>query len=310
MLTAPRKKPLVFTGSPLDRVGDIRADSEWVRRRRAEPGTKFLPFWRLQPLLSGDAQTMEAELRFLTQGDCDRLCPIPSEEVFLGVLGENTYFARDFSALAEGMELGADAHFRDARAALDVLPVAQTAILGQAKALLDWHARHRFCSVCGAPTKSSDAGYRRECPSCKTSHFPRTDPAVIMLVLRGDNCLLARNSRFGVALNHSALAGFVEPGESLEESVRREVLEEVGLRVGDVQYVASQPWPFPSSMMIGCFAEAESDDFQVDGNEIVSAKWFDRDTIMRMLAGEDVDGIRLPRPSAIAFHLIKTWAEG
>lgn len=179
--------------------------------------------------------------------------------------------------------------------------------MGQAKALIDWHNRHRFCAQCGMATEPADGGYRRTCPRCKAEHFPRTDPAVIMLVTAGERCLLGRNKRF-TGGHYSTLAGFVEPGESIEEAVRREVYEEVRVRVGTVRYFASQPWPFPSSLMIGCIAEAETQDIEVDGTEIIAARWFDRATIRRVLDGESND-VLLPRRDAIAHHLIRSWAE-
>ena len=305
------KAPLVFTSNPLDRAGDLRTDPNWLNVKRGEPQARFLLFWKLQPLLTGPSDAPETALCFLTSEQSNAVGPADAQEVFLGLAGDAGYFARDISALGEPISrLPFPAHFRDARSSLDLLTVEQSGILGQAKALLDWHARHRFCSACGAETKSVDAGYRRECHSCDTSHFPRTDPAVIMLVTKGQRCLLARNKRFGSSHNHSALAGFVEPGESIEETVRREVFEEVGIKISQVRYVASQPWPFPSSMMIGCFAEAEADEIRVDGVEIVSARWFGKKAVSKMLAGDEVEGVRLPRPIAIAFHLIKSWAEG
>jgi NAD+ diphosphatase len=304
------KEALVFTSNPLDRAGDLRTDPEWLQVKRGEPQARFLPFWNLQPLLTGPSDALEAALCFLDLEQSNAAGPPDAQEVFLGLDGDAAYFARDVSALEKPhSRLPFPAHFRDARSSLDLLSVEQSGILGQAKALLDWHSRHRFCSACGAETKSVDAGYRRECPSCETSHFPRTDPAVIMLVTKGVRCLLARNKRFGLSHNHSALAGFVEPGESIEETVRREVFEEVGIKIGRVRYVASQPWPFPSSMMIGCFAEAETEEIRADGVEIVSARWFDKKEVSRMLAGEAVEGVKLPRPIAIAFHLIRIWAE-
>ena len=304
------KAPLVFTSNPLDRAGDLRTDPNWLNVKRSEPQARFLPFWRLQPLLTGPLDAPEAALCFLNLEQSNAAGAVDAQEVFLGLDGDAAYFARNISALEEPLSwLPFPAHFRDARSSLDLLSVEQSGILGQAKALLDWHARHRFCPTCGAETKSVDAGYRRECPSCDASHFPRTDPAVIMLVTKGERCLLARNKRFGLSHNHSALAGFVEPGESIEETVRREVFEEVGIKIGQVRYVASQPWPFPSSMMIGCFAEAETDEIRVDGVEIVSARWFDKKAVSSMLAGEAIEGVILPRPIAIAFYLIKSWAE-
>ncbi len=308
MLSLPPKNPLVFTASPLDRAGDARAKPDWLAEKRQATTTRLLPFWKFQPLLRGPLDAPETQLGYLSPSEAERVLETPGQEIFLGEAEGIAYFARDISAIDEPLGLlPFTAHFRDARSCLEVLPVPETAILGQAKALLEWHARRRFCSNCGAMLQSLEGGYRRHCPSCDASHFPRTDPAVIMLVTKGTRCLLARNKRFGVALNHSALAGFVEPGESLEEAVRREVFEEVGIRVGDVRYVASQPWPFPSSLMIGCIAEAISEDIHVDGNEIVAAEWFGRDVVARLLAGEDINGIKLPRPSAIALHLIKTW---
>jgi len=303
--------PLVFTANPLNRASDLRSDSNWLSAKRQEPQARFLLLWKLQPLLTGPPDGTDGTLCLLNLEESEAVGPKDANEVFLGLDGDAGFFARDISALEDQVSnLPLSTHFHDARSALELLNVPESGILGQAKALLDWHARHRFCSACGAETKSVDSGYRRECPSCGASHFPRTDPAVIMLVIRGERCLLARNKRFAATHNHSALAGFVEPGESIEETVRREVFEEVGIRIGKVSYVASQPWPFPSSMMIGCFAEAETEEIQVDGVEIISARWFDKQLVLRMLAGDEIDGVRLPRPVAIAFHLIKSWAEG
>ena len=311
MPSPPSKAPLVFTANPLNRASDLRTDSYWLNTKRAEPQARFLPLWKLRPLLSGPAYGPEAALCFLSLEESAAIGQTEAQEIFLGLDGDTGYFARDISALDDpASQLNFPAHFCDARSALDLLTVRESGILGQAKALLDWHARHRFCSVCGSGTNSFDAGYRRECLSCAASHFPRTDPAVIMLVIKGEHCLLARNKRFATTHNHSALAGFVEPGESIEESVRREVHEEVGIKIGNVHYFASQPWPFPSSMMIGCFAEAETEEIQVDGIEIVSARWFDKEIILKILAGDEIEDVKLPRPVAIAFHLIKSWAEG
>jgi NAD+ diphosphatase len=181
--------------------------------------------------------------------------------------------------------------------------------LAEAKALLAWHARHRFCSNCGAPTDVVEAGWKRECAACKTEHFPRTDPVVIMLAVRGDSCLLGRSARFASAM-WSCLAGFVEPGENVEEAVRREVREEAGIVCGRVAYFASQPWPFPMSLMIGCHAEALTDDITVDRAELEGARWFDRDEVALMLLRRHPDGLGTPPPVAIAHHIIRAWVEG
>ena len=181
--------------------------------------------------------------------------------------------------------------------------------LAEAKAMLAWHARHRFCSNCGAPTEVAEAGWKRICPACKTEHFPRTDPVVIMLAVRGERCLLGRSARFAASM-WSCLAGFIEPGECFEEAVRREVREEAGIVCGRVDYFASQPWPFPMSLMIGCHAEALSDDITVDPAELEGARWFDREEVALMLLRQHPDGLGTPPPVAIAHHIIRAWVEG
>jgi NAD+ diphosphatase len=229
--------------------------------------------------------------------------------VFLGLDEERAVFALDISAAPDPEGTGplvGVGHFRDLRAAASLLPSHDAAILGQAKALIDWHQRHGFCPRCGAPTKLTDAGYRRLCGQCGAEHFPRTDPVVIMLALDGERCLVGRGRQFPHYM-FSALAGFIEPGETIEEAVRREVFEETGIRTGRVSYHATQPWPFPSSLMIGCFAEALNSDIRVDGNELAEARWLDRGAARALLAGETIEGIRIPPPLAIAHHLIKAW---
>ncbi len=302
---------IAFSGNPLDRANAKRGDAAWIASQRNNGRALVLPLWKLQPLLLGaEGASGEGKLGFLESGLASGLGAPDAVEVFLGLDGETPYFARDISHLSDplGASLASHGHFRDARSAASLLEPRDIAILGQAKALIDWHNRHGFCAQCGTPTTIADGGYRRICPVCKAEHFPRTDPAVIMLVVAGDLCLLGRNKRFAGG-HYSTLAGFVEPGESIEEAVRREVLEEVGVRVGEVSYFASQPWPFPSNLMIGCFAQAENADIHVDGEEILAARWFDRATIRRLISGESSE-IGIPRRDAIAFHLIRAWAEG
>jgi NAD+ diphosphatase len=189
-----------------------------------------------------------------------------------------------------------------------LVPAPELGILATAKSLLDWHARHRFCANCGAPTEPVHAGYRRDCGACGTQHFPRTDPVVIMLIARGDKCLLGRQARFADKM-YSCLAGFLEPGETIEDAVRRETYEEAGIRVGAVRYLASQPWPFPSSIMIGCVGEAETDEIVIDRAELEDVRWFSKEEARRMLAGEHED-FAAPSPIAIANHLLRTWVDG
>jgi NAD+ diphosphatase len=301
---------IAFTGNPLDRASEKRSDAAWLLEARAKAGARILPLWKLQPLLLGpEGGSAASTLAFIDGTLAIGLGAEDTAEVFLGLEGEVPYFARDISTLADPLAaaLSGLGHFRDARAAASVLPAREAAILAQAKALIDWHNRHGFCAQCGGATRIADGGYRRLCPACKAEHFPRTDPAVIMLVTAGDRCLLARNRRFAGG-HYSTLAGFVEPGETIEEAVAREVFEEVKIEVGAVRYFASQPWPFPFSLMIGCFAEATTSGIAVDGNEIVVARWFDRAAIKKLLSGESTD-ILLPRREAIAHHLIRSWAE-
>jgi NAD+ diphosphatase len=188
--------------------------------------------------------------------------------------------------------------------ALEHLPA-----FAQAKSLLGWHARHRFCANCGVPTEIVQAGWRRDCPACGMQHFPRTDPVVIMLVVHGDRCLLGRQPRFGKGM-WSCLAGFVEPGETIEDAVRRETLEEAGVVCGRVTYFASQPWPFPMSLMIGCHAEALTAAITVDRTELEDARWFPRDEVAAMLMHRHPDGLTATHPYAIAHHIIRAWLEG
>jgi NAD+ diphosphatase len=181
--------------------------------------------------------------------------------------------------------------------------------LAQARALNNWHARHGFCSVCGTKSAIANGGLRRDCPACGAQHFPRTDPVVIMLAVHGERCLLGRQPHFAAG-SYSCLAGFMEPGETIEDAVRRETAEEAGITIGRVRYHASQPWPFPSSLMIGCHAEALTTDIVRDETELEDCRWFDRDEARLMLAGTHPDVLKTPPPMAIANHIIRAWAEG
>ena len=180
--------------------------------------------------------------------------------------------------------------------------------IAEAKAVLHWHARHRFCPNCGTATQAVDGGWRRDCANCKTQHFPRTDPVVIMLPFDGGRCLLGRSPRF-VPTMWSCLAGFVEPGESIEDAVHRETREEAGITCGRVSYFRSQPWPFPTTLMIGCHAEALSSDIVVDRAELEDARWFSKDEVVTMLMRKHTGGLSTPPPVAIAHHIIRAWVE-
>jgi NAD+ diphosphatase len=180
--------------------------------------------------------------------------------------------------------------------------------MAQAGALLAWHATHRFCGRCGAATESRAGGYKRVCTGCNAEHFPRTDPVAIMLAVKPERCLLGRGYHFAPGM-YSCLAGFIEPGETIEAAVRRETLEESGIRLGRVVYHASQPWPFPFSLMIGCFGEALDEEIRRDTAELEDCRWFGRDEVLAMLDGRHPDGIVTPPPGAIAHQIIRHWAE-
>jgi NAD+ diphosphatase len=228
--------------------------------------------------------------------------------IYLGHDETGAYFALNISHVEEGEAAGiaGSAKFMDLRSVGPTLARRDGALLAYARGLAYWHDRHRFCGVCGALTEVQSGGHVRVCTNegCKAEHFPRTDPAVIMLVHHGDRCLLARSKRFPAVPMHSTLAGFVEPGESLEDAVAREVKEEVGVDVVDVQYHSSQPWPFPGSIMLGFHARALDTAITLDDDEITSAGWFDR-AFLR--APQDPDKFRMPRADSIARRLIEDW---
>ena len=292
-------KSIPFSGNPLDRASDRRSNSNWLANQAA--AGLYLPFWQNRPFIAGERVKFQTWRTDWDGAPC----------VFLGLDGTQPLFAVDLTGESEPV-LG-DGSFQEMRASAFVLPARDTAIAGQAKALLDWHKRHGFCANCGTRTQSLDGGYRRLCPNCGAEHFPRTDPVVIMLpVFRHDDgreeCLVGRNKRFPPLL-HSAFAGFVEPGESMEEAVRRELREEVSLEVGAVTYHATQPWPFPSSLMLGCYAQAVARQFQIDGHEIEAARWLSKDEARARLANTIEDEMKLPVAIAIAHHLINNWAQ-
>ena len=300
--TAAYKPPMLsFTGNPLDRASAERSDPKWIATQQARADAVFhLPIWQTKPLLIGD------RAGFLSAGMMGLAPELLS--VFLGLRDAQPLFA---VAMPDSEEppLAGLGEFRDLRAAAFVLPDGEAAIAGQAKSLIDWHRRHRFCANCGSATNPADSGYRRLCPNCGTEHFPRTDPVVIMLPLFGEECLIGRSPRFPEGM-YSAFAGFVEPGETMEEAVRRELKEEVSLTVASVRYHASQPWPFPSSLMLGCYAQAVSKDFRIDEHEIEHARWMTKAEVRERLADRIDDGLKMPGAIAIARLLLADWVKG
>jgi NAD+ diphosphatase len=234
-----------------------------------------------------------------------------AETIFLGLIDGAPRFAVGLDpADAEALKARDDLVATDLRsiAVRGLVAAEHLPPLAEGKALVGWHARHRFCPNCGAASNLVEGGWRRDCPSCRTQHFPRTDPVVIMLPVAGERCVLGRSYRFQPGM-WSCLAGFVEPGETIDEAVRRETREEAGIVCGRVRYFASQPWPFPSSLMIGCHAEALSHEIAIDRAELDDARWFDREEVAAMLLRSHPDGLTTPPTVAIAYHIIRAWVE-
>ncbi len=309
---SPRRTPdpNFYAGVPLDRIDQRCADAAFIERLVRDPGCVVVPVWRAQHLV-----TAEAEAVWLRRAEADHLVALAREQMFLGLRQDVAYLAVDLSHLEAPEDdplLAARGHFQDLRAVGPIMDRGDSAILAYARGLAHWHARHGFCGVCGSPTVNEKAGHQRRCSNaeCNAVHFPRTDPAVIMLVHDGgDRCLLGRQTIWPPGM-HSTLAGFVEPGESLEEAVAREIYEEVGLEIAveDVVYHSSQPWPFPSSIMLGFYARTEFKEPEISEDEIESAAWYSR---AELRASPENETFKLPRRDSIARRLIEDWlAEG
>jgi NAD+ diphosphatase len=296
---------MAFAGSGLNRAAELRSDADKMAQLLASGG-QVLPVWWVpagHPALAHGA-----------------------EPVFLGLDDGIARFAQDISdwspeAGAEAVEAGffdgsaqfhpslPDTHaFVELRGIMTHLSPRAAELVATAKAVLHWHRSHRFCAVCGAKSAPINAGWQRGCGTCAAQHFPRTDPVVIMLIQRGNSVLLGRSPAWPEGM-YSCLAGFVEPGETVEAAVRREVLEETGVSVGDVRYVASQPWPFPASLMMGLIGDATSDTITIDPHELESALWVTREDMMDVMAGLHPT-INPARKGAIAHHLITLWLAG
>lgn len=298
----------VFSGNPFDRAEAERRDPQWIEEAARRPDTRVLPLWKLNVLISRNS---EPALGWVGPDFLDHVSKDGPAPVLLGLREGVAHFAIDVSAVDDPSTLGLAAgyKFEDARAAAADVSAEETGIIAQAKAQVDWHVRHRFCSVCGAQSTPERGGLQRHCLNCNALHFPRTDPVVIMLVHRDDRCILGQTRARASAGFYSCLAGFMDQGECIEEAVRREVREEAGLELATVRYHSSQPWPFPSSLMIGCHAEAAGDTIHFDAEEMTDVRWVSRDETLAALRGEH-PSLKVPGPIAIAHHLIKAWATG
>ena len=301
-------RPNVYSASPLDRIATRREDHDWIAQQLSDPTSLFVPVWRNRSLVRGlddgapeavyIAGAIASSLRMLGAG-------ASAPWAFLGTLDEVAVFALDISAAEDPVPLLPESlgKFVDLRSVGWGVPRPEASVLAHARGLMHWRARHRFCGVCGGVCDVKSSGHVMQCTACEAQHFPRTDPAVIMLVHRGDRALLGHSTRFPRATMYSTLAGFVEPGETLEEAVRREVFEESGIKVGDVHYHSSQPWPFPGNIMLGFYAEGLTEDITIDPEELKDARWFSRDEMRNC----EQHGFALPRVDSIARRLIEDW---
>ncbi len=311
-----RQKGFAFAGSGLDRAAQLRGDAAALKVLWQGPGARVLPVWRGKLLFDA-----EGGLAWVPPGHAT-LTDAKEPPIFLGRDGGTLWFAQDISAwqpegpLPEaGVFLDASAQlhpalpegqaFSELRARIADLDPRAAELAAMARALPEWHACHRFCARCGAATVPEMAGWQRRCPACAGQHFPRTDPVVIMLVTRANTALIGRSPGWPEGM-YSCLAGFMEPGETLESAVRREVFEETGVEVGPVRYVASQPWPFPASLMLGTWAVAHSETITRDPVEIEDALWVSREEMALIFAGQHPK-IRAPRQGAIAQFLLRQW---
>ena len=305
LIRQERSSALGYATNPLDRVAQFRDNPAKQSEFAADPR-------RIELILEGDHPFFHFDGQdyglWFTPKEADAI-GASHLTVFLGLLDGIPAFARAHAPRQAELPAPSGYFTSDLRsiAVQGLMPAAELGILAQAKSLIGWHRAHGFCAKCGSATAPSSGGWKRECSACKAQHFPRTDPVSIMLVIDGDRCLLGRQAHFA-AQSYSCLAGFIEPGETLEDAVRREVYEEAGIEVSAVRYLCNQPWPFPSSLMIGCLAQAKTHDIVMDAEELEDVRWFTRDDVRGMLTRTHPQGLICPPPIAIAQSLMQAWA--
>lgn len=309
---------VTFAGSFLDRADRLRTDVAEMARRLADPDTRVSPFWRGKPLF--DLGEAGPRLTWISATD-DLVTDSPEPTLFMGLDDHGcAHFAADVSYVSPPQEkptefvdrrtldLSETRKFIELRAIMGEIGQQDAGIAAAAKGIFEWRASHGYCANCGARSTVVNAGWRHDCAECGRQHFPRTDPVVIMLILDGDNVLLGRQAVWPERM-YSLLAGFMEPGETIEEAVRREVMEEASVPVGEVRYVTSQPWPFPGSLMIGCAGRAEARAISRDDNELEDAIWVSKTDVADALAGRN-DRIAPARKGAVAQVILTAWTEG
>ncbi len=303
-----------FAGNPLDRCSERRVDRDWVRARFEDPDSLVIALWNGRPLVEDAPKTPDGpdkavRIAYLPTGLARELAAGDERSLFLGLWKETAVFAIDLEGEADPASgpLTGFGRFEDLRGIALRLPAADAAMIATAKAMFEWRRRHGFCAACGEKTLAVEGGWKRVCEACRTEHFPRTDPVVIMLPTFGERCLMGRQAVWPKGM-YSALAGFLEPGETIEEACAREIKEEAGLTATAVRYHSTQPWPYPSSLMIGLIAEVSDDNAAPDQTELEAVRWFTREECRTLLRGE-LPGTFAPPAMAIAHQLIKAWAE-
>ncbi len=311
-----------FAANPLDRSGNLRKDKKWIISKINHPQAKFIPMLNLKAPIEKVSNAFH--IKYLNRNQVKKIINDFSDLIFLGIRDQMPYFSLNISESININHLfKSDVNFQEVRNAAMFLTNEEASILALARSMIEWSQNNIFCSKCGNKTIFDQGGYVKLCvnKNCNKETFPRTDPVVIMLVYNGDNCLLGRQQHFPKKF-FSVLAGFMEPGESIENAVYREVEEETSIRVNNIMYHSSQPWPYPSSLMIGCFAKAENSKIVIDEKEIVEAKWTERKIVSEAIIKSksskndpldpnnyEINGdILLPPPMAIAHQLLNFWS--